>query len=143
LEMLSIISGRLNSLLLLTKINSPFKLKIASPVVSPGSIPIIKDFSQSPYIYYFKLLIIMRYPPEVLTKSKKGKIEVRALIDKGQFVRYGYLDPKTAKPSGKIKLVLKGKKQEEFFIIPMAQPEKFLMLKTEAKGKRSIWSKGK
>lgn len=83
----------------------------------------------------------MQYPGEVLTKSKKGKVEVRSFIDSGQFVRYAYLDPKTSKPSKKIKIILKGKRREEFFIVPMAKG-KFLMLATEAK-KRAVWSKGR
>jgi len=84
----------------------------------------------------------MKYPGEVLTKSKKGKIEVRGLADRGRFVRYGYLDPESGKKSGKIKLVLFGKKEEEFFIIPVKDGRN-LMLPVEFKGKRSIWDESK
>lgn len=81
----------------------------------------------------------MEYPESVLTKSKKGKIEVRSLIDSGKFTRYEYLDPKTGKKSeNKFKLVLKGKKQEEFFVIPISGG-RFLLVPSEAKGKRKIW----
>ncbi len=81
----------------------------------------------------------MEYPQSILTKSKKGKIELRSLIDRGKFVRYEYLDPRTGKRSeSKIKLVLKTEKgTEEFFIIPIKQ-NRFLLLPTEHKPKK-IW----
>ncbi len=84
----------------------------------------------------------MKYPSEVLTKSKKGKVEVRSLIDSGTFVRYEYLDPKTGERSeNKVKLVLyNGKDYEEYFIIPLKQRNRFLLLKAEKKGARSIWN---
>jgi hypothetical protein len=85
----------------------------------------------------------MEYPKEVLTKSKKGKIEVRSLIDRGEFVRYEYLDPKSGKRSeNKVKLVLRSNKGEieEFFIVPLKQEDRFLLLRTEVKGERRLWS---
>jgi hypothetical protein len=88
----------------------------------------------------------MEYPEEVLTKSKKGKIEVRAIIDRGEFVRYEYLDPATGKKSeNKVKLVLRNEKgeQEEYFIIPLKQQGKFLLLKAEVKGERKLWDREK
>jgi len=83
----------------------------------------------------------MKYPEEVLTKSKKGKIEVRNLIDHGRFVRYEYLDPESGKRSeNKVKIVLyNGTDYEEYFIIPLKQKNKFLMLKAEKKGPRKLW----
>lgn len=83
----------------------------------------------------------MEYPEEVLTKSKKGKIEVRNLVDYGKFVRYDYLDPKTGKRSeDKVKIVLyNGEDYEEYFIIPLKQKNRFLMLQAEKKGPRKIW----
>ncbi len=83
----------------------------------------------------------MEYPEDVLTKSKKGKIEVRNIVDHGRFVRYEYLDPATGKRSeNKVKIVLyNGKDYEEYFIIPLKQKNKFLMLKAEKKGKRKLW----
>ncbi|MHA1238874.1 MAG: hypothetical protein ACTSSJ_06550 [Candidatus Odinarchaeia archaeon] len=89
---------------------------------------------------------INQYPKEVLTKSKKGKIEVRSLIDRGEYVRYEYLDPATGKKSeNKIKLVLYNKEKgivDEYFIIPLKQSDRFLLLKTEIKGNRKLWDKG-
>ncbi len=84
----------------------------------------------------------MKYPEEVLTKSKKGKIEVRNLVDYGKFVRYEYLDPQTGERSeNKVKIVLfNGKNYEEYFRIPLKQKNKFLMLKAEEKGPRKIWN---
>ncbi len=48
-----------------------------------------------------------RYPEEVLTRTKKGDIEVRSQIDRGRYVRYNYLHPETGEPleGGKIKLI--------------------------------------
>ncbi|PKK81379.1 MAG: hypothetical protein CVT47_02730 [Thermoplasmata archaeon HGW-Thermoplasmata-2] len=85
----------------------------------------------------------MKYPPEVLTVSKKGKTEVRHLIDKGKFVRYDYLDSENGKPveESKVKLVLIAENgaTEEFFVIPMKGGARSLMLKAEEKGERKIW----
>lgn len=81
----------------------------------------------------------MGYPESVLTKSKKGKIEVRSLIDGGRYVRYEYLDPETGKKSeNKFKLVLKGRKREEFFAIPI-KGGRFLLMPAESKKKRKAW----
>ncbi len=83
----------------------------------------------------------MKYPEEVLTRSKKGKIEVRNLVDYGRFVRYEYLDPETGKRSeNKVKLVLfNGEDYEEYFIIPLKQKNRYLLLTAEKKGERKIW----
>jgi hypothetical protein len=82
----------------------------------------------------------MQYPPEVLTKDRKGRPEVRSLMDRGLYVRYEYLVPGTNKRSqNKVKLILKGKKQEEFYIIPIAGG-RFLLLPTLAKYGRKIWN---
>ncbi len=88
---------------------------------------------------------VNRYPPEVLTKSRKGKIEVRSLVDRGVYIRYEYLDPETGKRSEeKTKLILKSSdgKTEEYFVIPLKQKGRSLMLKAEVKGNRKVWNKG-
>lgn len=89
----------------------------------------------------------MQYPPEVLTKSKKGKTEVRHLLDRGIFIRYNYLDPETGKPveGSKVKLVLVAESgaTEEYFVIPMKTGARSLMLKTEEKTERKLWDGGK
>ncbi|HID56765.1 TPA: hypothetical protein EYP37_09575 [Candidatus Poribacteria bacterium] len=82
----------------------------------------------------------MRYPERVLTKSKKGKVEVRSLIDSGRFVRYEYIDPETGKlTQNKHKLLLiTGDRMEEFFIVPL-KDGRYLMIPTETKGERMVW----
>lgn len=81
----------------------------------------------------------MRYPAEVLTKTKKGQLEVRNLIDRGRYVRYEYLVPGTKRRSqNKVKLILRGKKQEEYYLIPIAGG-RFLMMPTPAKYGRKLW----
>lgn len=85
-----------------------------------------------------------KYPIEVLTTSKKGKREVRSLVNRGTFVRYEYLDPETGeRTENKIKLVLKTavgpeSQVEEFFIIPMKDTRQ-LLIPVEAKGPRKLW----
>jgi len=63
-----------------------------------------------------------KFPPEVLTRTKKGELEVRSLIDRGRYVWYNYLHPETGEPMecGKVKLVLIPDRgtTEEYFIIP-------------------------
>ena len=87
-----------------------------------------------------------RYPEEVLTRTKKGDIEVRSLIDRGWYVRYNYLHPETGEPleGGKVKLVLvsEGGKAEEFFIIPTKSRSDLLVPAAE-KGARKIWDGSK
>lgn len=84
------------------------------------------------------------YPNEVLTKSKKGKIEVRKFLKRGIFVKYQYIDPATGKivENGKTRLILKSNSEEEhYFIIPLKQKDKFLLIipkDKEVKGK--LWN---
>jgi hypothetical protein len=82
------------------------------------------------------------FPDEVLTKTKKGEIEVRSLIDRGRYARYNYLHPQTGEPmeGGKVKLVLisESGKAEEFFIIPTKSKRDLLIPATE-RGARRVW----
>ncbi len=82
------------------------------------------------------------FPDEVLTKTKKGEIEVRSLIDRGRYVRYNYLHPETGEPmeGGKVKLVLLAESgaAEEFFIIP-TKSQRDLLIPAAEKGARKIW----
>ena len=84
----------------------------------------------------------VRFPDEVLTRTKKGEIEVRSLIDRGRFVRYNYLHPETgeAMEGGKVKLVLASEsgKTEEYFIIP-TKSKRDLLIPAPEKGARKIW----
>jgi hypothetical protein len=81
-----------------------------------------------------------KYPDEVLTTSKKGKVEVRSLIDQGRFVRYEYIDPESGeKTENKVKLVLVLEDgMEEYFVIPM-KDKRNLLIPVAAKGPRKIW----
>jgi len=82
------------------------------------------------------------FPEEVLTRTKRGDIEVRSLIDRGRYVRYNYLHPETGQPmeDGKVKLVLLAEsgKTEEFFIIP-TKSGRDLLIHAAEKGARKIW----
>ncbi len=82
------------------------------------------------------------FPEEVLTRTKKGDVEVRSLIDRGRYVRYSYLQPDTGEPmeGGKVKLVFfadSGAK-EEYFIIPTKSKRDLLIPATE-RGARKVW----
>ena len=83
-----------------------------------------------------------QFPDDVLTRTKKGEIEVRSLIDRGRYVRYNYLHPETGAPmeGGKVKLVLLASsgKTEEFFVIPTGSKRDLLVPAAE-KGARKIW----
>jgi len=83
-----------------------------------------------------------RYPEDVLTRTKKGELEVRSLIDRGRYVRYNYLHPETGEPmeGGKVKLVLMSEagKVEEFFVIP-TKSRRDLLLPAAEKGARKVW----
>jgi len=83
----------------------------------------------------------MEYPEEVVTESRRGKREVRRLVDRGVFVRYEYADPATGeRAENKVKLVLKSENGaiEEYFVIPV-RGERSLMLRAEERGDRKIW----
>ncbi|MCD6461459.1 MAG: hypothetical protein J7L61_01810 [Thermoplasmata archaeon] len=79
-------------------------------------------------------------PEEVVTTSKRGRREARVLVDRGEFILYTYADPETGRPLGeKDRLVLKGRETLEFFIIPMKDGKRRLLIPTEAKGPRMVW----
>lgn len=84
------------------------------------------------------------YPPETLTKSKKGIEEVRALLGRGNFVLYNYLDPKSGKEAekGKRSLILRDEegKEEHYFIVPLNEG-RALFINDKAEGKeRMLWN---
>lgn len=82
------------------------------------------------------------FPEEVLTRTKKGEIEVRSLLDRGRYVRYRYLHPDTGEPmeGGKVKLVLMAEegRTEEFFVIPTSG-RRGLLVPAAEKGARKVW----
>jgi hypothetical protein len=86
----------------------------------------------------------MEFPETVTTKGKKGKLEVRILDHRGSYVMCKYLDPKTMKLADtKRKLMLRDEegKITEYFIIPLRDPKRALLILPEADGKdRQIWN---
>ncbi|MEM5814982.1 MAG: hypothetical protein QXD89_00625 [Candidatus Aenigmatarchaeota archaeon] len=84
-------------------------------------------------------------PEDVLTKTKNGKIEVRNLVARGEFVWYDYRDPKNFKreENGKSRLFLKDSEGNlySFFVIPLKEKGKYLLLETEREEKnKKIWN---
>ena len=82
---------------------------------------------------------------EAITISKRGKRELRTIFARGKFALIEYRDPITKeKTENKLKLVLLRDDGgvEEFFIIPLKQANRFLLLKAEkAKGpKVKAWN---
>jgi hypothetical protein len=88
----------------------------------------------------------MDYPRSVFTVDKKGNKEVRVLVDKGQFVRYNYMNPETGKivEKGKFSIILQTAKGEEhLYIIPLKEGKALVVFpKSEAK-ERKLWNKVK
>ena len=87
-----------------------------------------------------------KLPEQVLAVSKKGKVEVRALVRRGKFVLIEYLDPETMeRTEDKYKLVLLGDDGvvEEYFILPLKQANRRLMvIPREKKGdKLMVWNR--
>ena len=84
------------------------------------------------------------FPETVLTKGKKGKLEVRGLDHRGHYVMCKYLDPKTAKLADtKRKLTLKDEEGRifEYFIIPLKDPRRALLISAETEEKdRQVWN---
>jgi hypothetical protein len=71
----------------------------------------------------------MEYPKETLTKNK----EVRVLEEKGHYVKYTYIDPKTGKliKQGKYSLLLKSENSKKHvFVIPLKN-NKSMIVKDE------------
>jgi hypothetical protein len=86
----------------------------------------------------------LEFPESVLTKGRKGKLEIRGLDHRGSYVMCKYLDPKTMSLADtKRKLLLKDEdgKITEFFIIPLKDPRRALLITPETEEKnRQIWN---
>jgi len=86
----------------------------------------------------------MGFSDSVLTKGRSGKLEVRALHSRGTYVMCKYLNPETLKLADKkTKLMLRHSDGiiEEYFIIPLKDPKRSLLVKAEAEEKdRKIWN---
>ena len=87
------------------------------------------------------------FPEEVLTKTKKGSIEVRNLLARGEFVWYDYRDPKTFEKveNNKSRIFLKDEKGNvySFFIIPLKEKGKYLLLEAEKEEDKKVWNSEK
>jgi hypothetical protein len=86
----------------------------------------------------------MDLPENVLTKGKAGKLEVRSLESRGSYVVCKYLDPKSMKLADqKRKLMLRDKDGRviEYFIIPLKDPNRALLISTKTGEKeRQVWN---
>jgi hypothetical protein len=86
----------------------------------------------------------MGFSDQVLTRGKSGKLELRTLHLRGSFVMCKYLNPETLKLADrKTKLTLKREDGtvEEYFIIPLRDPKRSLLVKSESEEKdRKLWN---
>ncbi len=85
----------------------------------------------------------MKFPESVITKSKSGKLEVRALVSKGKYIMYRYLDPTSGKESNKKqKLLLKSVdgKIKQWFIIPMQKPRSLMIAAELKEPEKKVWN---
>ena len=89
-------------------------------------------------------MIYMGFSDEVLTRGKSGKLELRALHSRGYFVMCKYLNPETLRLADKkTKLTLKRQDGtvEEYFIIPLKDPGRSLLVKAVGEEKnRRVWN---
>ena len=83
-------------------------------------------------------------PETVLTRTKNGKLEVRSLGSRGDYVLCEYLDPGTMRSVGaKRKLLLKDQVGNvvEYFIVPLKDAKRSLLISAEPEEKnRQIWN---
>ena len=76
----------------------------------------------------------MEYPKDCYTKNQ----EVMVLEEKGQYVKYTYIDPKTGKPvkEGKYGLLLKSEDStKHLFVIPLK--DKSMIVKDEKEERKT------
>jgi hypothetical protein len=86
----------------------------------------------------------LKFSENVLAKGKGMKLELRALDSRGSYVICKYLTPDTLKLADKkVKLSLKNEKGEvkEYFIIPLKDSKRSLMVSAEKEEKeRKVWN---
>jgi len=86
------------------------------------------------------------FPEEVLTKNKKGKLEVRNLIARGNFVWYDYRDPQTFEKveNGKSRIFLKDEEGRvwSYFVIPL-KDKRLLLIEADIEEDKKIWNERK
>ncbi|MEM2122493.1 MAG: hypothetical protein QXE79_02540 [Candidatus Bathyarchaeia archaeon] len=83
------------------------------------------------------------FPRDVITEGARGRPEVRVLESRGSYVVYRYLDLETLEQKEKkLKLCLKDEegKVMEYFIVPLKDEGRHLLIRSEEKGPRKIWN---
>lgn len=87
---------------------------------------------------------MVNYPKEVIARTAKGP-EIRTLVSRGRYVMCEYRKPETMELVGekkKLILISENGEVEEYFIIPLKQPKKSLLIKSEKKSKNNqmVWN---
>jgi len=83
------------------------------------------------------------FPRDVIAKGSRGRPEVRVLESRGSYVIYRYLDLETLEQKEKkLKLCLRDDKGKvvEYFIVPLKDEGRCLLIRSEEKGPRKIWN---
>jgi hypothetical protein len=84
-----------------------------------------------------------KYPDSVVTESSKGKKEARVLVERGEYVRYTYIDAETDNivAEGKETVVLRNDsgKLEKLFIVPISGGKSFVFKKKEVDAGAKVW----
>jgi hypothetical protein len=87
----------------------------------------------------------MKYPDSVIAAGSKGKKEARVLVERGEYVRYTYVDPETDKPikEGKETVILRNHlgEYEKLFIVPISGGKNFVFRKRDVDVKAKVWDK--
>lgn len=84
----------------------------------------------------------MEYPKETLTKNK----EVRVLEEKGEYVKYTYIDPETGEliKEGKYSLLLKSENSKRHIFVIPTKNSKSMIVKDEKEDREiKIYDKNK
>ncbi|MBM3304270.1 MAG: hypothetical protein FJY76_04165 [Candidatus Aenigmarchaeota archaeon] len=85
----------------------------------------------------------MKYPESVLTRNRKGGVEVRRLLSRGSFVKYDYIlaDSGRVSEGGKFSVILKSDdgKDEHYFMIPVAGG-RWMAIPEKGAKERKVWN---
>jgi hypothetical protein len=88
----------------------------------------------------------MKFSDAVLTKAKGGRIELRAVDSREEYVLCKYLDTKTLRPADKKKkLCLRDKDDsiQEYFIIPLKDKRSLLVASGKKEKNAKVWNERK
>lgn len=83
----------------------------------------------------------MDIPQEAITKTKKGKEEVRWLVARGKFAWYEYRDAKNLKFAGKSRIFLKDEEGniKSLFLIPL-KDGRMIALEADKDDSKKVWN---